>query len=359
MKPIAKLGVIGGIVALTALAFVPSQSASADNCFGLSKDDCALVNGAKGSLKDFSSFNMQYSLALTISGTKSRDVDFKVGGSGPLSLAANTDPADLAAGGKSIQKIALDDTFTASLKQGDQNLTGTVEIRIVNGALYYEGDKLTQGQWRSLDLTQLARSKSIRQSNLGSFLGGKGGPGSLVRDVTILADLVKLSQTPGFIKAQRGTDLTLNDQTVAAQFVYTFDLPTLFSSPNFEPLLKVVLTQAGRKVDDATLKAVGPKLATAFQNSTVTATRLIGTTDKLPHGFGVDIKATLDPSVLGMDTAATPDASATPVSFEFHFLVKLTDIGKPVTVTAPTNATPADLGPVDSATPEATAAAGS
>src|SRR5689334_47460 len=71
-------------------AFGPSLqvSAQADQCYGLNADDCALAKSAMepGTLAKLSSFNMDYELTITASGTQDSDVDLSVKGTGPFSL---------------------------------------------------------------------------------------------------------------------------------------------------------------------------------------------------------------------------------------------------------------------------------
>ncbi len=162
----------------------------------------------------------------------------------------------------------------------------------------------------------------------------------------------KLQATPGLVKATRGTDITIDNQTVAT-FTYTIDLPLLFNSPDLPPLIKVAMASSRNSTNvppmtDAQIKQITTVLAATFQNVTFTITDLVGTTDKLPYGLGIDLAGTLNPAAMGMLAGGgSPSGSnATPLTLNEHFLVKLSAIGKAANVTAPANATPINMGGV-------------
>ncbi len=100
------------------------------------------------------------------------------------------------------------------------------------------------------------------------------------------------------------------------------------------------------------MQSITSIFATFVQGTTLKVTRWIGTKDKLYHSMGIDGTFKLSSPGAGQSGSAT-----------FHFLVKLSQVGKPVTVTAPitsgqtapANTPPANILPPDNATPTHTA----
>src|SRR5262249_52387551 len=136
-----------------------------------------------------------------------------------------------------VDKLTMSNTIAWSVKAKDQNNSGNFEFRILNGTLYFEGDNATSGKWYSVDLKKLLSSRSFARTG---FTGRGGNPLAML---TMLSNLQKLMETPGFQTIERTADITVENQQVAS-FVYHFDLPTLFNSPSFVPLVKAIMAQS-------------------------------------------------------------------------------------------------------------------
>ncbi len=354
------------------LAPVKTAQAQGDQCFGLSADDCALLKSANPPFKGkLSSFNMDYELTLTASGMRSGgNVDVSVKGSGPFEFDRTGAGVDGLMGMDAtkiaavLDKLTMANTITYSFKGANRDMSGNFEFRILNGVLYFQGDKATNGKWMSIDLKQAAARRMAGGfpglGGLGNMRGGN--PFAMLQG---MAAAHKLLNTPGFIKIERTADTTVENQQIAT-FVYHFDLPTLFNSPDFATVMQDMMSQAPNapKLTDAQIQAMGAMMSKAFKNTTFTITRMVGVTDKLPHGLGLDLVLNVNPSdfagmmMMGQGMmAATPEANPQPINVNFHFLIKLTGIGTKANVTAPTDATPLNLGGAEAApTMEATAA---
>ncbi len=333
-------------------AAIPAQAAP-DTCFGLNQSDCALVNAAftGDAMRKLSSFTQDFSVSLKTTGsTAANAIDFKADGKGPVALTSDAIGQLLGGnfGSLPVAQLVAQNTLSASLSTGSVNTAGTLEIRIVNGVLYYQGDKVTNGEWRSIDLKTMGQRRTIR--SLGSGM-------NILQLAQAALALRRLEATSGLIKAARIADLTIDNQPIA-QIVYTVNLSLLFKSPDIEPLLRVVLQSGGNKVSNDQLKQISANLASTFQNATFSITRLIGTTDKLSHGIGVDLSGKFAAKgVLALAGGGAPNTTETaPLDLTAHFLVTLSSVGSPVSVSAPANAKPFDLGPLE---PTAVATAGS
>jgi hypothetical protein len=337
-------------------AFGPSLQVNAqgDQCFGLSADDCALAKSAaeQGTLAKLTSFNMEYELTITASGPQSDNVDLALKGTGPFSVDAASMDSLNKGDVKNIDKLTMANTLSGSLTSKGEHMEGNFEFRIVNGTLYFQGDKATKGKWMSIDLQKAASAASANRPGL---TVGRMNP---LQALAMLAEIRKLVMTPGFITAERTGDTTVENQQIAT-FVYHFDLPKLLNSPEMVPFIKAVGSQNPRlqKLTDAQIKALAGMIAKVFQNSQFSVSRMIGVTDKLPHGFGIDVVVNIDPKDLAAMQAMMPSSSAPqgnadqPLKLNFHFLVKLTGIGSKVTVNAPEGATPVDLSAYGSVMP--------
>ncbi len=362
MKKLNKLSVLAMTLAAFALALgmniVPSQAQQkTDHCYGLNTADCALVEGsvAPDALHKLTSFNDTYEFEIKASDNAQITFDLASNGSGALQFKPENFLQMFAGGTASVlDNLMLQSTLTNTLTLGANTHSGSLEVRIVNGTLYIQGDQATGGQWRSIDLKTLAQRRGFRRAG-----GGMLGTFNIREMIGLFVTTQKLLATPGLVTASRAADMTIDNQSIAV-FVYTVDLPTLFSSPLFPELLTTIVAAQGRgnKISSDEITMLSQELATAFKGSTFTITRLVGTQDKLAHGLGVDLNASIDPQTLSVfPGGGGAGKTSTPVAIGFHFLVKLSAVGAPVSVTAPTNAQPFDLGPTETGTPEATESA--
>src|SRR5258708_36665586 len=87
MRLVLLLAIVAALLFGTALS--PSLTARAqatDNCFGLSADDCALLNAshAKEALAKLTSFNVPYVLTLSGGGMRGNGGNLSIKGNGPF-----------------------------------------------------------------------------------------------------------------------------------------------------------------------------------------------------------------------------------------------------------------------------------
>ncbi len=359
MPLLTRFGLFCAVLALLVLGTmsgaVATVQAAPDNCYGLNAEACALVNASSSAeaLRKLSAFNMDYDIALKVDGgRKETNLDFSVKGSGPFQLERET-LGKLAQGDANtvLSSLLMANTLAANLTANGVSSSGNLEFRIVNDLLYFQGDKVTGGKWKSVELKNSAQ-------------GGRNNISALrlnpIQALRGLAEFNKLRNTPGLIKAEHSADLTIDGQTVAV-FTYQIDLPTLFNSPDLVPLLRIALgTRAGlENIKPEQIKQTVSTLAATFKDTKLSITRLVGTSDKLAHGIGIDFVSTLDPNVMTpLVGGGSPSGSdVKPLNINFHFLIKLSGIGNPANVSAPTDATPFDFGSVNAVpTIEATAA---
>jgi len=108
------------------------------------------------------------------------------------------------------------------------------------------------------------------------------------------------------------------------------DVQTLLTSKTIVPLLKDFIAAGNNSdpaaIDDNQAAGAGKLLAGAIEGTTIKVTRWIGTTDKLYHKLALD-------ALLKLDARAFGGPGTTTVSTQFS--ITLTQVGQPITVTAP------------------------
>lgn len=358
MKSVWRGCILLAIVAL--IAFTPALTSRAQGdtrCFGLSDADCQLWHSGNDSANasKYSSFVMDYNITFTLAGTGTNDVDFKVTGTGPFSIdaskvsAASSDPM------AALTALTMANTLTASLNANGQTQKGTFEFRIVDGNLYYKGDQVTQDKWMYISLgktlSAVMSNPSFTNMLSGVMSGTGGGTGAgnnpateIMSDPEVMAAIAKIPDIPGFIKLERQADLDIGGEKTA-QFVMNFDILTLIKSPDFAPILKAGLKSQnqGAEVDDKQVQQIVALAQTVLKDTKFSITQWVGTTDKLSHGLGVDFVMKIDENTAALlPSSSSSSGPAKPLDLNFHFDVKLTKIGQPVTVEPVKDATEFD-----------------
>jgi len=342
MKSVFRSAVFAILVALMAFVPVMSTHAQADMCFGLKADDCALLQGMGGAdMSKLSSFVMDYSITAKMTGTGSSDVDFSVTGNGPFSIDATKMSSASSNPMAAITGLTVANTITASLTASGQTQKGTFEFRILDGTLYFMGDMATQGKWMSVDLAQALGAAMSNPQFSGAMNPGSNPAAAAAMDPEVLANLGKAFMAPGVITAKRAADITIDGQAVAA-FQFNFDIVSLLKAPEFKPAIQKIMASqsSGTEITDQQLNQFISAAQTMLKDTKFSVTEYVGTTDKLPHGFGLDFSLKLDPATAGMVTGSS---NAQALNVDFHFLITLSKVGEAVAVTAPAGAEKIDL----------------
>ncbi len=309
------------IAVAMSVALTPAALAHAeDNCFGLNADDCALAKAGSSpdAYSKLTAFSMAYSSTVTGSGGGRGNGTFTVTGTGSYSTDK---PFDITAAGTETpdQNLTLQQAITIVSQTGDKPArTILYEVRIVGGMLYF----LTgAGKWFSTQLSPTGASNPL--------LGSIGDPNQYVKTLRLAFQILA---SEGIVKAERGPDVTIDNQQIAA-FVFHFDIGKALSAPDPSLMLKFI----GSRV---------PGLTSSDPEKLKAQTRYIGTSDKLPHGVAVDITANIDPKDVAPfmptpDPAGTPPADSNqPLVYNSHFEFKISGIGTKVEVQAPPDAKP-------------------
>jgi len=319
------------LVMAALLATIPALKvrAQGDNCFGLKSEDCQLIQAsAANSPAKLSSFEINYTLNTKVSGTGTSDSELKVTGGGPIAI----DQSKLSGGaGMSMTNLdavlpalTMQNTLSVSATTNGKNQSDNVEIRIVDGKVYYKDDQQTKGKWMQTSASSLSGNSSLAS--------GGGVASQAMSDPAVMAAFAKLPYIKGFITAQRGADLDIGGEK-SAHFTFNVDLLTLLQSPELKDALKAVMTSMGQATEqlDTMMGQYTGMAQTFLKNLKITVHEYVGTTDQTLHGVGLDIALNLDAATAGMLMNST---SANPVDVNISFDAKLTKIGQPVTVEA-------------------------
>ncbi len=97
-------------------------------------------------------------------------------------------------------------------------------------------------------------------------------------------------------------------------------------------------------MSDAQATQVATLVATALTGSNFSVDWLVGTTDNLVHGFGINIAVHLDATTVAMlNSGSSSSGTPKPVDASIVFNLTLSKVGQPETVAAPAGATQLDL----------------
>ena len=311
-------------VLLLALALVPVVSAQDDpGCFGLSSEDCDLLDRATANTLSASSFFHEWSLDVTITGLDTvaalapesgitGDIDLSVSGSGPLSFTP--DIADV---------LQLQQTASYELIMGTDTQSGSAVLTVVDGVLYAELDGETVGMplEEAIEEADPSVDANINPANL--------------------ADLMEVEPTS---LAIRGTSagvppslaVFFNFERAGDEFVFTTDVGGLLNSEEFSALLPLVLALAGEELGDLgdtqDLVEQLPQFMAAI-DSNITIIQSVDPVAELVTGFVFDIDFAFD---LGM--AAGAPGAFPPIVLEVTFATEMSQFNEAFAYTAPENA---------------------
>lgn len=378
MKPVIRFCLIL-LIATLVIAPVAISRAQGTACLpGLQAADCDLLTAAtKGSI---TSTTMDYVLSVNVTGlegvksgsTTLHDIALNVAGNGPLSIDKSKMPAKISGSDpKSLTDLfgalTLGNAIKVDLKNGSDVQSRSFEFRIVGGKLYYMADnadmypdsqKSLVGKWLVADPSQMQSNPGF-SSAMGNVAMGSSmaNPASMAQAQAMIQQFLAV---PGFITAARA------DANNEATFTVNVDIATLLKSPQFKPILTSIAASmggaSGTKMDENQLNAMLGMVTPYFEGLKITVTDVVGTQDKLVHGFGLHIALSLTAEQLqtlgamgGGSSGGDMPTFTNPLTADINFSIKLANLNQPVTLAAPEGATPVQTG-MGSAEPAATAA---
>jgi len=329
MKSFIRLSFLMALVAM--LAFVPAATTRAqDDCFGLESGDCELLKAAEANT-GVTAFVMDYDMTLRVAGLpQGQDVDFKLDGSGPIDFSALVGATDQTA---AIKDLVMQNVINIAYTMGEQSEDATVEIRIVDGTLYFnDGEK----GWQKQSIEQ-AMASSMSGFPMGGMMGGMGGMSSTTSP-KITEVLSMLSQIEGVVTttAEDGPEV---DGVATREITVNLNIAALLkglNTPEGKELIMSLVAMSGQEIPEEELTTqlsqvsmFAAALQTTLDNTSLSFGYLVGSTDNNIHGFNLDFTTTVDQQTA---TAFSNGQLTAPIDVDFHFTVQLSDINEPVTV---------------------------
>jgi hypothetical protein len=349
MKSIFRYCLLLMIVLLAIAPTVTAVQAQGACLPGLQQSDCDLMTAAGANAGNLNSFNITYNVTVKATGLEGltipsgsspqtlHDIDIKIDGNGPFSL----DKSKLSAGASSdptaalqnVMALTLGQVIKGSVKVGSQSQNANIELRIVDGKVYFKTDnpELLPAQLKG-DVNNWLMS-TLDPKMMSGMMGGNNPLGSAMAGGAMMgsqADAAKAMvqqflSVPGFITTQK--------QEAGDEVTYTINvsLVTLLKSEQFKPMLKSIMASqgGGSQMTDQQLNQSLAVVTPFLENFKLSFDYTVGTQDKLTHGFALHTSINLKPEQVTMVTGAS---NAKPVDAAIDFSFKLTDVNKPVKV---------------------------
>jgi len=348
MKSIFRFGVIL-LVALMVAAPAITTRAQADPCYVIPAADCTLLQGTSTTSAAFAQgFNMDYTLAIKYNGTSAgttQSGDVTVNGTGMLGTAAAAASGGAADPSAMLSALLFSNVINFSSNSAGQAQKGSLEVRVVNGNVYFKTDMMGPS-WQyvsSADLSTLLTSTMSKMGSSGAGgTGGTGGAMAAMNNPELMAAFGAIPNIPGAITGE-ATDGPSVDGQATRKVTYNLNLATIVGAKEFRPVVKAALAQqaAGAEVTDAQVDDTVTKATTALQNSKLSFYALVGSGDKILHGFGVNFSISVDEATAKLLSPTSTTSGSGDVNFAFD--ITFSKVGQAVAVEAPADATKLDL----------------
>jgi hypothetical protein len=339
MKPIHRLAVLVVLIALVALW--PPLDAQAQNtgCFGLSAADCKIVATADSNLAQETSFKFAVDLTLKFKGQgQSGNAAYNADGVFEVDPAA-MQPGDPASVNALKMTLNFEGTEKSPATLAGGNVTTTLNAIIVDGNMYFRTGEAEQ--WRGFNLLDaITRAQETSASSMDAAT--RQMMQKLMTDVQFQKAIASIPNIKGFISLRKTGAAQVLEGQKQIEFVNTYNIQKLITAKELLPAIKAVMRVSGSptKLTDAQLSQTAQVVARALTGSTLKVTRWVGAKDNMYHAFGIDLALRFNGATLG-----TASSSFT---LDFHFMVKLTEVGKPVDVAGPEGAEMIDASDIGS-----------
>lgn len=303
-------------VLLMVLVAVVALPAFAQDTFGLSDADAALLSSANNNSGAFDTVTYDFVLSLNLAG----ELSGLINGSGVID---NTN---------SVFTLAVDGSLTVSGQVQPANL----EVRIVGDSLYVN----LMDQWYAGSLSELmSEAEGMASSMSGDLLPvdpselASGDMSGLMDDPAMMQALGALGtmEPSDFISISRNAD----DAQGRAAFQIALNIADLLSNPGVSAML------GGAMGGDMEMTAeqaaqMGQMFAMMLSGSRFTIDQYINQSTNLVERTVLDIYVDLAMMMGGMGSAGSAGSSAISLNFD----INLSNYNQPVSVEQPTNTQP-------------------
>jgi len=292
---------------------------------------------------------MDYNLAVKYNGTSAgttQSGDFTVNGTGMLGTAAAAASGAASDPSAMLSALLFSNVINFSSNSAGQAQKGTLEVRVVNGNVYFKTDMMGPS-WQyvsSADLSTLITSAMSKMGSAGGAggTGGTGGAMAAMNNPELMAAFAAIPNIPGAITGE-ATDGPSVDGQATRKITYTLNLATIVGAKEFRPVVKAGLSQqaAGAEVTDAQVDTMVTNITTALKTSKLSFYALVGSGDKILHGFGVNFSISVDEATAKLLSPTSTTSGSGDINLAFD--ITFSKVGQAVAVTAPADATKLDL----------------
>ncbi len=338
---------LGLLAATAALCLTPAIGSLAQGMTcTLAAADCTTLATADANAAKESSFAFEFEFKADIKGDSPTSGDST--GTGQFGIAPNTSATDPTALANGIQ---LQFDAKGSGSGGGSSGSGAVSLVISKGVLYFKTD---QQDWQGINLADAIKLGQAQMAGGAGGFGASAGAASagaaqmaqMFSDPDMMSALSSISNIKGFITLEKTSNSPQLEGQNMSEFVETISPAALLSSPDFATALKTIFAAVAKANPSAgaaaggmnpdQLTAMMPIVSSMIGDTNLKITRWVGQTDNMYHALGLDLNLNINPGAFG-------GGSAAPTTGTVHFLIKLTKVGQPVTVAAPTGAKMIDL----------------
>jgi hypothetical protein len=283
------------------LALIPISHAQDDSAtLGLSEDDFDLLDSAFANTADASSFQLTYSLSLSISDPANGDESLDVAGGGTITRGDSP-------------MLAITSSGTSD-NLGELPASFNREIRYVDGIRYDDLIDLGSGDdrgWQGQPIDDLFGTTLTLTSIL---IDSAALASSSVVDLVNLGDAFRGLDLSPYVSMTREEDAAVKGQTLA-HFSATVDTDSLFESPEFARKLVAMLTEQGQDpgIPEDQIAAAGILIGSMFRGSEATIELYVDEDEYLTQTNG-DLTLAIDPTQFGGDGSAT----SAQMTFDFN-----------------------------------------
>lgn len=323
---------------LLVFGLVPVVGAQGDTCYGLSADDCAILQAAEAKSGEITSFNLNYNFnlnanvsslaAMGLMADPSEGIlEVSSSGGGPIAWNPNAEnPMD-------ALQLALD--VTASVLGGGTDESVDLSFVIVDGNFYIKDPDT--GNWSGSSLETLAQSGGL-PFDLTAMLEGGGDPSAMLEGAPGMGDMGDMDMS-AYIVQNRLADDNLMGQTMYP-FQTTVDVGAFLNSPEFQNIMNSAMQSAAGTNPNVGMAAAMLPMVLAGSQATITVTQWVGAEDGYIHRMALLMNASVDLNALVSAAGGGSDApQLDPITVMLDLTVDLADINVPVTVTAPEGVT--------------------
>jgi hypothetical protein len=309
------------IFAVLMMLAIIAPTFAQEETFGLSSDDYALFTSANGQSMTFNSIGFDFILDLNVAGVPESEVAIKLNGTGAVDTSAE----------------AAQFTITGNANTGSGDTPVNIEIRIVDGNIYFD---LGDGNgWMGMPLDQAMESFT---SGLGSALPvdpaalASGDLSSNPEAMQAMSGVMQALSTVNpadYIAISRGDDETVMDMN-AAHFTVDLDVAKFLSSDAFTQLLTAGGQMAGStdSTNGMDMSQMAPMIGMMFQDTTLTFDQYVGSEDSMTHRGVLNFALNINPAMMG------GSADSKPINIGLTLDVNNISYDQPVSVEVPADA---------------------